>query len=559
MKVLSHGIPFFCDETPVSLYDGPHTIRYIGNWEGARYRYDPLTESAPEVIGRVARDWKADLLLCWMPEVHPPPREIEHVSIPTVALVSDWNVFYPLLRLNLARYDLVLCDKPGLRVLRNDWVTPHHLFPLYSQVTPVHKPCQRGKDIDVLFVGNLNHAAHAERARYLERLAKLSERHRVVITSGVFGSAYAELLSRARIVFNHSIRGEVNLRLFETLACGSLAMIEEANQEIRDWLEPGREVVLYNAGNVEERLDYYLEHEDERAAVAAAGHARAAEFAGENRFDRLIDWAASQAPDGRRFDALSPGERLLQDLLMYGCSRWPVYHPIEVGLIQKVAAALPDDPRAWTAIGQHFVNPYSHVGDEARRQERYIKAFVQAHRLDPESAPYALNAASIFRSCGMDAQEEQHLIAAKQAPALTGAVRLVGTHANAFWARWHRRVAERQASTSMIHAEAAIRLATLYARNGALGPAEDLLREADELDSANTGGARLFSEILWMKGEREEAVDAALSRLREMPFDMQARERLCEMLKELGRGAEVRALAEESSRIAAACYDVPPP
>jgi tetratricopeptide (TPR) repeat protein len=558
MRVLSHGIPFFCDETPLSLYDGPHDVRYMGNWEKAHYRYDPLAESAPEVIDRVARDWRADLILCWMPEVHPPPRRIEQAPIPTVALVSDWNVFYPLLRLNLARYDLVLCDKPGLRVLKNDWVTPRHLFPLYSQVTPVHRPCQFEKDIDVLFIGNLNHAAHAKRAHYLARLAKLSGRYRIVITSGAFGDAYAQLLSRARIVFNHSIRGELNLRLFETLACGSLAMIEEDNEEVRDWLTPGREVVLYNHENFEERLGYYLEHTDERETVAAAGHMRAPEFAGENRLNAIIDWAASQTPDGRRFDDLAPEERLLQDLLMYGFSRWPVYHRIEADLIRQVAAALPDDPRAWTAIGQHFVNPYSDAGGEARREERYLKAFIHAHRLDPDSAPYALNAASVFRACGMDGPEERYLLAARQASTLAGAEQVIGSPASAFRVRWQRCVAERTASTAIVHAEAAVRLAALYARNGALGPAEDLLREADQLDPDNAGGVRLLGELLWAKGSREEAVAVLRERLPNIAFDMDCRARLREMLNELGRTDEARAVAEESSRVTAACFDTPP-
>jgi hypothetical protein len=59
------------------------------------------------------------------------------------------------------------------------------------------------RDIDVLFVGNLNPAVQPERLPWLMRLARLGKRRRVVIQSGVFGDAYRKLLSRARIVFNH--------------------------------------------------------------------------------------------------------------------------------------------------------------------------------------------------------------------------------------------------------------------------------------------------------------------------------------------------------------------
>lgn len=189
-----------------------------------------------------------------MPVIHPPRTGIEEASIPTAALVSHWNVFHQSLEVNLARYDTVVCDLPGTRALPNGLVSPKHLLPLYSQITPIHKPYTEKKDIDVVSVGHLNHAAHSTRARYLQRLARLLDRYRIVIATERYGEDYARLLTKSRIIFNHSIRGEVNLRVLETMACGSLAVLEDSNEEVRVSFDVDREPALYNESNFEQRV-----------------------------------------------------------------------------------------------------------------------------------------------------------------------------------------------------------------------------------------------------------------------------------------------------------------
>jgi hypothetical protein len=59
----------------------------------------------------------------------------------------------------------------------------------------------------VLFVGNLHPAVQRERLPWLGRLARLSERWKVVIATRVFGADYRGPLGRARVAFNRSLRG----------------------------------------------------------------------------------------------------------------------------------------------------------------------------------------------------------------------------------------------------------------------------------------------------------------------------------------------------------------
>lgn len=554
MNVLCHGIPFCCDETPLERYRGPHDVRLFGNYEKARYRYNPLEETFPEVIARIRREWSPDLVLCWVPEIHPPPMKVEDSPIPTVALVSDWNVYYPVLQNNLARYDAVLCDMAGTRALAGDLVSPQYLFPLYSQISTLHYPRQVPKDIDVLFVGNLNHAAHSARARYLERLAALSDRWRVVIAGGVFEDAYAELLSRARIVFNHSIRGEVNLRVLETMACGALAFLESENLEGHGLFENGRDIVFYDSENLEERLRHYLENPTEAQAIAARGRALAESLAGEKRFDRLIEWAAAQPKGKRAFLDLPEPEREYQTLLMYGFSRWRVYYPIQERLVVSLADTLPNDPRVWTAVGRHLLAPR----EDRIGRERCMKSFLVARRLAPHAAPYVLNAASVARMYGFENLEMDCLKAVLEAHTLDGAELLVGNQQDAFYVRWCRSVAEKIASVAMLKAEANIRLGQIHARKGNLLQAEHHLGRAADQDPQNVGGVSLRAEVLWADGQRAAAVELMQAHLQDHPFDFNYRSRLYDMYFEEGCTAEAELLARSTKAIRQACSHVIP-
>lgn len=546
MNVLCHGIPFCCDWTPLQRYRGPHDVRSIGNHEDCHYRYDFHAETWPQIVARIAKEWQPDLALVWVPEIHPPPQHIEDSPIPTVALVSDWNVYHPILAGNLTRYDHVLCDKPGVGVFSRSGLRPHHLFPLYSHISSIHRRHDVDKDIDILFVGNLNHAAHPRRGRYLERIARLSDRVHVVITTNYIGDAYAHLLSRARIVFNHSIRGELNLRVFETLACGAAPCIEADNSEVHDWFTDGVDIVLYDEHTLEDRLCGYLNRPKDLEALRNAAHARAGEFAGEHRFDALIDWAAAQPAATRAFHSLDAIDRCYQDLLQYGFSRWNVYHPKQDACIAELARTAPAAPRTWSAIGRHLLDPRTPVVDEATRPQDVLKATHRAWTLDRDSAPRALNAASVCRTYQAADREEGYLRHAIEASGIDGAGELLGSQADPTWARWNMAIAQGTAGVGMIHAEARIRLAAILAARGELDAALDHLQQAVIDDPDTTKGARLHAEILDRIGRSVEAASVLESAVRDTPFDFDTRTRLIDLCVSLGREDDAAAWRHDS-------------
>jgi spore maturation protein CgeB len=145
----------------------------------------------------------------------------------------------------------------------------------------------------VSFIGGLDPTVHRQGTALLERLSR-----RLPISIWGYGTAglpqaspirahyrgeawgldMYEALSRSRISINRHIdvaEGNANnMRLFETTGVGALLLTEEA-PNLADLFKPGTEVVAYEGeDDLVEKIEHYLEHDDERLEIAAAGQRR---------------------------------------------------------------------------------------------------------------------------------------------------------------------------------------------------------------------------------------------------------------------------------------------
>ena len=101
----------------------------------------------------------------------------------------------------------------------------------------------------------------------------------------------ARIYSASRIVFNRSIRNDVNMRVFEALACGSLLVTNDLADNGQDELfQDGVHLATYrDPEELLEKVAYYLAHEEEREPIAAAGRAEAlARHTYRHRMERLL-------------------------------------------------------------------------------------------------------------------------------------------------------------------------------------------------------------------------------------------------------------------------------
>lgn len=160
----------------------------------------------------------------------------------------------------------------------------------YAADTEVHKKFNLPKIYDIVFVGNTNPKIYSERVRLLKLIG---EKYNLKVFSGVYGEDLAMIYSQAKIVFNKSAAGEINMRVFEALSCGSLLLTDKLKPEtgLEELFQDKKHLVLYeNEKDLLEKIGYYLKHESEREEIALCGHKEIlAKHTYEHRADEMLE------------------------------------------------------------------------------------------------------------------------------------------------------------------------------------------------------------------------------------------------------------------------------
>jgi spore maturation protein CgeB len=113
------------------------------------------------------------------------------------------------------------------------------------------------------------------------------------------GVSYAKALRSFRVslaVMSGTVTGasqgdETTTRTYEIPACGGF-MLHERTPEVLELFEEGKEIACFGAAEeMAEKIDYYLEHPEERRAIAVAGHERCVPaYSYENRMAKILRW-----------------------------------------------------------------------------------------------------------------------------------------------------------------------------------------------------------------------------------------------------------------------------
>jgi spore maturation protein CgeB len=207
-------------------------------------------------------------------------------------------------------YDLLTSSFPGTIDLAMARDLPAVLHRLGFDPSILDRIGAVSRDIPVSFVGSF-FDMHSLRTELLNQLCQhtplqvwgvvpdpsplshcLAQRYR----GPAWGVEMFSVLRRSRIVVNHhghDLPYANNMRLYETTGTGAL-LITDWKENIADMFEPGKEVVCYRS-NEEciELVQYYLEHEEERAAIASAGQERTLrDHTYARRIEELLDLLA---------------------------------------------------------------------------------------------------------------------------------------------------------------------------------------------------------------------------------------------------------------------------
>jgi tetratricopeptide (TPR) repeat protein len=265
--------------------------------------------------------------------------------VPVITLAGDGNLQWHAYRQLAGCCDAILTDRESVERFARAGISharPAILFGGERDMLEGAWP-EVARDIDLLFVGNFQADVQRERLPLVARLAQLRPRLNVVLATNVYGEEYRKLLARSRIVFNRGIRGEWNTRVCEALAAGALLFQEAGNREVFGALEDRKECVAYTPDDLIPLLQHFLEHEDERRAIAEAGRARVQEFSfgrfWQNALDTIEqDWEALVVHvDQVRLFPNNPGlrwryhvhEQILLSLRALGASVQPTRITIE--------------------------------------------------------------------------------------------------------------------------------------------------------------------------------------------------------------------------------------
>lgn len=275
-RYAAHSVGRYWEE---ALQSAGHTVVFCGPGEGSeRAGYAPGIDLAAFVR---QRNLSPDLFI--YVDSHSFPTHIHQLPCPTVAYFVDvhlgerWKPQAALLfdHVYIAQKDyLQEFIEAGNR--RVEWL------PLACQ-PPVHTvEGAEHSTYDVTCIGQRG-PAHAERVRLQ---ALIEARYHVKFDACILREEMSRIYGASRVVFNKSINGDVNMRVFEGLASGAMVLTDEIGNGLTELFHVGEDLVTYeDATDLLQKLDYYMQHEEERQRVAACGQAKA--LAGHTYADRV--------------------------------------------------------------------------------------------------------------------------------------------------------------------------------------------------------------------------------------------------------------------------------
>lgn len=184
---------------------------------------------------------------------------------PSIFLATDTHLPKPWKRIRQAapRYALVCCvHRPGARALANGAWVPAACDPA------LHGKQALPKAHDVAFIGT---EGGIPRKFYLQALR---ERYPNSVIRHAPHTDLGRLYSQARIGFNYSIRNDVNMRMFEIMASGTLLITNRLSHDELEQLglRDGEHLVCYDRpAHLFELIDTHLKHDEAREAIAQRG------------------------------------------------------------------------------------------------------------------------------------------------------------------------------------------------------------------------------------------------------------------------------------------------
>lgn len=221
------------------------------------------------------------------------PRGLADLGFPTACYLVDVHLRQRELARQAMFFDYAFStQRDFVGVLRKAGHPQVHWLPLACD-PQVHRRHDVPKRYDIGFIGSVR-GGYERRGALLARLAgrfTTNDYQRALAPSEM-----AHVYSEARLVFNCSLRHEINMRAFEGPASGSLLLTDRIGNGLDELFTDREHVVMYDDDRLVELAEEFLRDEAARERIAANGyeHVRA-HHTYDHRIETILNTVFAEA------------------------------------------------------------------------------------------------------------------------------------------------------------------------------------------------------------------------------------------------------------------------
>jgi len=277
-------------------------IRY---WLTFHYQYSVFLDKLNQAILSQLQEQKYDLVWFEKP-IFIYSETLEYIRSKNIVSVSynPDNAFGPrkdgCWRLYLENLDLfshhLIPRRSNYHDIRSRSTAKIFFMPFSFDQNIHFKESNLKKDLDVTFIGT----PHDQRIEFLYELsknssvninifsaewrkfeAKLSKNSNVNINNSIYGIDYREVINRSRIMLGFMTQSnfdEYSRRSFEISACGSFLLSQRSNFQKRFFRENKEAVYFDDVSECADKINYFLDHPEQRRAIEISGYRRVKEL-----------------------------------------------------------------------------------------------------------------------------------------------------------------------------------------------------------------------------------------------------------------------------------------
>ncbi len=197
------------------------------------------------------------------------PRGLVALDCPTACYLIDVHVRPHELVKKAMFFDYAFsAQRDFVDALRRAGHPQAHWLP-FACDPAVHRRYDVTKRYDIGFAGSTR-SGYERRRVLLDRLRRrftVNDHHQSYAPPEM-----ARLYSESRLVFNCSMRREVNMRIFEGPATGTLLLTDRIGNGLSDVVRDGQHVVMYNDDQLVDVAETFLRDDGERTRIAEQGY-----------------------------------------------------------------------------------------------------------------------------------------------------------------------------------------------------------------------------------------------------------------------------------------------